>query len=227
MKVKKTLITLLVLGHTFQLAASPTNETQLLDIPKPVHELPPDNELGTTYQIQTVVFLGKFEATNLDEALDKNFIDESKLAGQIGDEDNGKKWTFFECNKERIKVSFIPFESKEINFFSIYFSFWIFSEKEIFYNENLRFYFYASSRAKLLLNGTEVNPTETIRVEKRIQYDYKKIEIKEGWNNFVIKLAGIPKSLEDTENEEASLAIRISGSVKLLDSLQFSPAQPK
>jgi hypothetical protein len=99
--------------------------------------------------------------------------------------------------------------------------------EEIFYNENLRFYFYASSRAKLLLNGTEVNPTETIRVEKRIQYDYKKIEIKEGWNNFVIKLAGIPKSLEDTENEEASLAIRISGSVKLLDSLQFSPAQPK
>lgn len=228
MKTKCIYAALVALSYSSLLMATSENESQYSPAPVQVSDLPPDNDSGTTYQIRTSIVLGKFAAANLDEALDKQFIDETKLTRRLDAEEGGKKWMLFKGKKERTKIESIPFEDEgSSEFFSVYFSFWIYSQREILPKDDLKFYFYASSKGKLFLNGTALDPSSYDPVDQRMQYVYKKLEMKDGWNNFVIKLAGVPKSLESDANEEASLALRIAGPSQLLESLQFCPEMPK
>jgi len=229
----RTLITcaLLLAAGTLLRAASPESEIKRGVNPQPVTSLPPNDESGKSYQIRDYLCLGTFEAPSLDEALTKSIFDESvEIFPQANDSTAGKTWVEYQGKAERVNVSKMPLD-KGADTFAVYFSYWIFSPVEI-ENEKFTTYFYAGSKARFFANGTELAPSKVVPPDqdpnKRRVYSFENMTLKEGWNHFLIKLAGVSPILKNDEQDEAILALRIScPKPEILENLTFSTAVGK
>jgi hypothetical protein len=227
----KTIISccLLLAAGASLFAASPEAEIKRGVNPQPVTELNGDGA-GKTYDIRDFLCLGKFEASSVEEALGKPFIDESAVTPVEGDEAAGKNWVVYHGKFERVNVRSLPLE-KDADMFAVYFSYWIFSPGEI-ENEKFTTFFYAGSKARFFVNGKELkankvsNPAED--TNKRRVYSFENMALKEGWNHFLIKLAGVAPILKNDEQDEATLALRITcPKPEILENLTFATAVRK
>ncbi len=229
----KTIIAycLLLVAGTLLRAASPEAEIKRGENPQPVTSLPPDNDNGTKYQIRDFLCLGKFAAASVDEALEKALFDESAVTPREGDETAGKTWVTHHGKYERVNVRSMPLD-KDVDTFAVYFSYWIFCPDEITATEKFGTNFYAGSMAKFFVNGKEVEANKMSSplddASKRRIYYFENMALKEGWNHFLIKLAGISPILKNDERDEASIALRIGcPNTEVLENMTFSTAIAK
>jgi hypothetical protein len=214
---------LILAAGTVFCEASLEEELQRAVDPVPMAELPASDKSGKVFVVRDYLCLGKFEAASVEEALEKSFFDESTVIPHEGDETAGKVWIRHRGKGERVYVRQIRLD-QGVGAFAVYFSYWIYSPVE---TESFSTRFYAGSMAKFFVNGAELEPSSVSNpkddhVQRRV-YTFKSVFLKQGWNRFLIKLAGIPPELRNDEMQEATLAIRIGSSKsEVLAELVFS-----
>ena len=89
--------------------------------------------------------------------------------------------------------------------------------------------FICATKAKMYLNGALLEPSQPVTPwgdeTARFHYRYNDIELKQGWNHFLIKLAGYENNGPDGEGQSASIAWRMkTKEPATLDTLTMAPA---
>ncbi len=159
------------------------------------------------------LYLGRFEADNMDSALNKSYIPELILRPKQNEMTYGHRWQSVNSpSRDRFIFNQIESQDKPEKPFAQYLSFWIRSLRSL---DNLlqdgpdaptfTMFCYVSQAGRLWLDGKEITPTVSMPVDYRTLNQYQHLPLTKGWNHFLIKIA----SDQYQGDQPATLAVRI------------------
>jgi hypothetical protein len=175
------------------------------------------------WTLRDALCLGEFGDKSIDAALNHSFIDEATVAPRQGDHAAGHDWALTHADLDVFRPT--EFLQAGGQYFSVYFSFWIYSPSSVSSDENVTLTCMFCSKLKAYLNGKLLDQgSPNTGDDLRVSNQYPSMELRKGWNHFLIKVAGCDQDIDKVQQKASLLVFMDCSDVDLLKKLNSAVA---
>ncbi len=167
--------------------------------------LPPDGIVsGQDWRMQDALYLGKFRAQSIDEAMNVAFIEETKIEPKEHMRTEAREWKLGHPESSIWRAHALDLKDGGSSF-AVYFSFWVYTPRSISMDDQVTILLLVAGKGGVFVNGKPLAAGEgKTGQDLRTFIPFDRVEFRKGWNHILVKLAGGEQDIENVQ-QRASL----------------------